>query len=519
MANVGRYEIVRELGRGGMGIVYLAHDTLLKRQVAIKKVLPPKPHDDPDWDETVQRFIREAQSAASLNHPNLVSIYDVLAEGDSTAIVMEFVEGKTLGEVFPFKTCVPAAIALEVLRQCASALDYAHSRGIVHRDIKPANILLDEKRSVKIADFGLAKPLNSDTVTHGCALGTLEYMSPEQVDARPVDNTTDQYSLAVVAYRMLTGCRIFDAHTKASWFAMVLYKTSQPASEKNPSLPGAVDPVLARAMEKNPTARYASCSQFVAELERALTAPQHDLTSMVEETATISSAHISNEVKIPTRSEHVGARKFIAITAGALVLLVAGWFAIEGLRRPPPLIPVKLASQDGVSVRVNGNECVTPNCALSLQAGTYTLLAGKDGYEPLKQLLVIKPGQADMTISLPLIPLPEIVQVNTNLSTGTVRIDARRVGDLVNGSFSVSGIKPGEHLIEVTGSGADFKARWQSQSGGAPVMVDIVEAKDLDATVISSAGTRGKITANRESLPIKIDGSAAGPDHRRRYLS
>jgi len=125
MSQAGRYEIVRELGRGGMGIVSLANDTLLKRQVAIKRVLPPKVQDQSDWDETLRRFIREAQSAASLNHPNLVAIYDVLTDEDSTSIVMEFVQGKTLEEVFPLKTCVAAADALGVLRQCASALDYA----------------------------------------------------------------------------------------------------------------------------------------------------------------------------------------------------------------------------------------------------------------------------------------------------------------------------------------------------------------------------------------------------------
>jgi tRNA A-37 threonylcarbamoyl transferase component Bud32 len=500
MSQFGRYEIVRELGRGGMGIVYLANDTLLKRQVAIKKVLPPKIQNQSDWDETLRRFIREAQSAASLNHPNLVAIYDVLSEGDATSIVMEFVEGRTLEDVFPLKTCVAPTAALGILQQCASALDYAHSRGIVHRDIKPANILLDEAGSVKIADFGLAKPLDSETVTRGGAIGTLEYMSPEQLDAQPVDNTTDQYSLGVVAYRMLTGCRIFEAETTSSWFAMVFNKTPLPASRRNPALPPAADAVLARTLEKTPAARYPSCHQFVAELELALTAP-----TIVEPTRTLS-----GRITTSRRMQGWNERKSISVAASAMVLLVVGWFAFEELRRAPPLVPVKVAGQDGVSVRVGGNQCVTPNCTLSFGPGTYSLVAAKDGYEPVKQPLVVKAGQADVTISLALVPLPEIVQVNTNFSTGTVMVDERRAGDLVNGSFSISGIAAGEHRLEVTGSGVDFKARWRSQIGVAPTLVGPLEAKNLDATVVSSVGTRGNIISNRDSQPIKIDGSVVG---------
>src|ERR1035437_682039 len=275
MAQVGRYDILTELGRGGMGVVYLARDTLLKRQVAIKTVLPPQGQEEPERGDAIRRLIREARAAAGLKHPHIVGVYDLIQDGDSTSIVMEYVKGKTLAEMVRLGSQALPVFAVGVLKQCAGALDYAHSRGIVHRDIKPANIMLDEAGSVKIADFGVAKMLHATTdLTHGFAVGTLEYMSPEQLKVRQVDGASDQYSLAVVAYRLFTSHRIFDADAAGQWCWLILQAEPLPASQKNAGLPRAVDAVLARAMAKKPAVRYSSCSQFLAELERALTPPR-----------------------------------------------------------------------------------------------------------------------------------------------------------------------------------------------------------------------------------------------------
>jgi serine/threonine protein kinase len=254
-----------------MGVVNLAFDPLLKREVAIKSVLRPPLEQVQTWQEIVQRLIREAQAAAALRHPNIVAIYDVIADDDAPSIVMEFVHGKTLSELATLGKPADPKFALQVLKECADALDHAHSRGILHRDIKPSNIMLDQAGSVRLADFGVAKFLDSQTdLTHGLAIGTLEYMSPEQLEARQVDRRTDQYSLAVVAYRILTGCKIFDAPTMGSWCAAVMHQDPAPASERNKSLPRAVDTVLARAMAKSAAARYETCAAFVADLERAM---------------------------------------------------------------------------------------------------------------------------------------------------------------------------------------------------------------------------------------------------------
>jgi hypothetical protein len=428
---------------------------------------------------------------------------------------MEFVKGQTLARVIPLGRCPAPAFATKVLRQCACALDHAHARGIVHRDIKPANIILDETGSVKIADFGIAKQLNATTdLTRGFTVGTLEYMSPEQLEARPIDRTTDQYSLAVVAYRVLTGCRIFEAETMGTWCAMILREMPAPANGRNPALPPAVNTVLARAMSKTPSARYRSCSQFVSELEQALGVPhvpqpEFDPESDAGRTLTLTRKPAFSD-KLRVWSQIAAARKSLAVAASALLLLLVGWFVVAALHRAPRLVPVRVATLDGVTVRAGTSECVTPNCTLRFEPGTYSLSATKDGYETLKQPLVVKRGQTGADISLPLVPLPETVQVNTNFSAGAVLIDEKRAGDLVNGSFSISGIGAGEHTIEVTGNGADFKAQWRSQIGVAPTLAGGVEAKDLNATVVSSIGARGRIVSNGDSQTIRIDGAVVG---------
>jgi serine/threonine protein kinase len=244
---------------------------------SVKSILRPDGSEVQNWDETVQRFIREAQAAAKLRHPNIVVVYDVVPHGTSPSIIVEFVDGVTLSKALPQHEPVEPRFAIRVLRQCAAALDHAHARGIVHRDIKPSNILLDETGSVRIADFGLAKLLQSTTeLTRGLAVGTLEYMSPEQLEGKPVDGHSDQYSLAVVAYGLLTRRKIFDAESPGAWCAMVVQREPQPASKRNAGLPGAVDPVFSRAMAKKPSARYGSCIEFVSELEMALLQPFPD---------------------------------------------------------------------------------------------------------------------------------------------------------------------------------------------------------------------------------------------------
>ena len=273
MALEDRYQTVRKLGEGAMGIVWLCNDTWLKRDVAIKRIKPRDGQDPSERSKAVQRMIREAQAAASLKHPHIVAVYDVIPDESSPSIIMEYVHGKSLLEAAPLGTLAETSFALRVLKECAGALDYAYSRGRVHRDFKPANVMLDEAGNALIMDFGIAKLLDSPTdSTHLKVMGTFEFMSPEQMNASSVDGRSDQYSLAVVAYQLLTGCRVFDAEDLGTLISMALLQGPPPASGRNPRVPQTVDDVLSKALSKKSADRYNSCTEFVTELEARLLA-------------------------------------------------------------------------------------------------------------------------------------------------------------------------------------------------------------------------------------------------------
>jgi serine/threonine-protein kinase len=207
-AQIGRYVIRGELGRGAMGIVYDAVDPMIGRRVAVKVISLKEGADSRQAEFMKERLFREARSAGRLFHPGIVVILDVGLHGDAAFITMEHIDGRSLHQVLAAGRLAPD-VTISIVKQTAAALDYAHQFGVVHRDIKPANIMLQGNVTVKVADFGVAKLLsaNNQTVT-GLLMGTPSYMSPEQIEAQPVDGRSDQFSLAVMAYELLTGVRL-----------------------------------------------------------------------------------------------------------------------------------------------------------------------------------------------------------------------------------------------------------------------------------------------------------------------
>jgi serine/threonine-protein kinase len=199
---IGRYTVRNQLGRGAMGVVYLAEDTLLNRQVAIKTI--DLGVEDPSEREFLRnRLLRDARAAAVLSHPNIVSVHDVLQAGDTACVVMEYVCGESLAARLRSGLRLEPEAIVRILRQMASALDYTHSRGVIHRDVKPGNVMIDTGGTAKIMDFGIARLSDTRTVTPtGMVMGTVEYMAPEQVKGETVDGRADQFSLAAVAYQM-----------------------------------------------------------------------------------------------------------------------------------------------------------------------------------------------------------------------------------------------------------------------------------------------------------------------------
>ena len=267
---IGRYQIRGELGRGAMGVVYLAIDPAIGRQVAIKTIRIRDIHNEAQQQKLRERLFREARSAGVLSHPNIVTIYDMDEDEGVAYIAMEFVNGPPLDKALAGPMAVSGSETLRILRQCASALDYAHSRGVIHRDVKPGNIMLDEERSVKITDFGIAKiTAPSNTTETRSVTGTPSYMSPEQVQGLPVDGRSDQFSLAVIAYEILTGERPFHGEHLSTIVYRIVAEEPTEAHRINDALTRQIDAVLRRALAKKPENRFPNCASFVGALEMA----------------------------------------------------------------------------------------------------------------------------------------------------------------------------------------------------------------------------------------------------------
>ena len=266
---IGRYRILGELGRGATGVVYRAQDPAIGRIIAIKTIRLADITDGTERERLRERLFREAQSAGILSHPNIVTIYDIAEEGGLAYIFMECVDGPSLEKILSGSQSLESKSIFVLLRQTATALDYAHKKGIVHRDIKPANILIHESSTAKIADFGVAKILSQQMTHAGVMMGTPNYMSPEQVQGHAVDGRADQFSLAVVAYEVLTGEKPFVADQLPALLFRIVREDPVPPQRLNPTLAPQVESVLRKALAKGASDRYASCCEFVDALEAA----------------------------------------------------------------------------------------------------------------------------------------------------------------------------------------------------------------------------------------------------------
>jgi predicted Ser/Thr protein kinase len=264
---VGGYRVEAELGRGGQAIVYRATQMSLQRVVALKVVSPQYASDE----GFMERFKREGISAASLDHPNVVPVYEA-GESDGVAyLAMKYIDGGSLDDLLRRGGSIPLPRALSILRQIAEALDYAAGRGFIHRDVKPANVLLGPGDHVYLTDFGLARALEGSRITRtGVWMGTLEYIAPEQIRGSEVTPAADRYAFAVVAYEMLTGRPPFQREDRTALLYAHLSDTPEPPSTLRPELGGGVDAVLARALAKDPDQRYPSAGAFVEALAQAI---------------------------------------------------------------------------------------------------------------------------------------------------------------------------------------------------------------------------------------------------------
>ncbi len=327
---VSQYRILAKLGRGGMGEVYLAEDEQLGRKVAIK-FLPPDVATD---EHAKQRLLREARTAATLDHPNICAIYEIGQEGQHSFIVLQYIEGQTLAA--KLKSQLPdVPEALAIAEQVAEALREAHTRGVVHRDIKPENIMLTSRSQVKVLDFGLAKMIHDPSQTSGntatmlsvpgMVLGTVPYMSPEQVRGEELDSRTDIFSFGIVFYELLSGRRPFEAKSTAELISAILTSDPPPISFSNPGhLGSSAERLIRKCLEKDPARRYQAMADLIVDLQRIR---RESETGHFAQTAIMTSAQTA------TAKRGLSGKRLEAVIA-AVILAVAGATYLYSVRTP-----------------------------------------------------------------------------------------------------------------------------------------------------------------------------------------
>lgn len=293
-----RYEILEKIGNGGMATVYKAKCHVLNRFVAVK-VLKEEFITDIDF---IKRFRSEAQTAASLTHPNIVSIYDVGNEGDVYYIVMELIQGKTLKEIIVEDGKLSWKWSVNIAIQIASALETAHRNNLIHRDIKPHNIIITEDGMAKVTDFGIAKAVSNSTITaFGTTIGSVHYFSPEHAKGGVTDAKSDIYSLGIVMYEMLTGRVPFDADTPVSVALMQVQEEPIEPRKLNPQIPISVNNIILKAMQKDPADRYQNATEMLIDLSTALKRPDDDFVKLNKKFDTLQTQKLSTLYDIDSK--------------------------------------------------------------------------------------------------------------------------------------------------------------------------------------------------------------------------
>jgi serine/threonine protein kinase len=270
--HIGKYPVLREIGSGATSKVYLARDPFANRDVAIKVFLFDKHADEQEERMMHKAFVAEASLAGKLNHPHIVDVFDAVVDPDRSYLVMEYVPGTTLEAYVDPATLLPMGKVVEIIFKCVRALEYACRHGVIHRDIKPGNILLSETGETKVGDFGASFQQKLLDTTQITMVGSPAYMSPEQIRTEPLTHQTDIYSLGVTMYRLLTGRLPFTASTQAGLTYAILNTEAQRPAKLRPDLPGLLDAVVMKAIEKDPGARYASWLDFGKDLSQAFAA-------------------------------------------------------------------------------------------------------------------------------------------------------------------------------------------------------------------------------------------------------
>ena len=356
MDKIGKYTVSSEIGRGGMGIVYRALDPYIGRTVAVKTVRLDLLRQEAGKDEALKRFLREAQAAGNLSHPNIVTIYDVGEHEGLIYIAMEHVEGASLEAMLQQGRKFSLEEIVRLVAQIAAALDYAHGKGIVHRDIKPANILVGPDLNVSIVDFGIARTAASTMTQTGMLMGTPRYMSPEQISGKKVDARADIFSLGAILYELLTQRNPFEGESITTVIYKIMHAELPPLSDYDRQLPAALDAVVRKALARDADARYATCAELLAGLQGCMTsAPPGDAGK--EGRAGLEQTQLLRDgEKTVLQAPVARSRRWLPLAAALVIVLAAAVAVRHFSRRPAPVLPAPAADLGEAPVNVAAEE-------------------------------------------------------------------------------------------------------------------------------------------------------------------
>jgi len=437
---ISHYRIIKPLGEGGMGQVYLAEDTNLGRLVAMK-VLAAKYNADPDF---LARFKREARATAKLNHPNIVMIHEIDEHDGITYIVMEYVEGESLKDLIR-REKLPIPKILAIVKQVGDGLGAAHKERVVHRDIKPANILLGKTGQVKIVDFGIAKLQDTTGLTQeGRTMGTPHYMAPEQVKGEKVDTRADIFSLGVLLWEMLARQLPFNGETGYAIMFAITQKEPAPLAKFNPEVSGNLQEIISRCLQKDADRRY----QNVEALQRDLHAEEQALRAGIDATQTI----ISDKGADIRPRRWQGRRRAMIAYAALLALSVITFLLLRGTNKEEPMAGLSIAtSPAGAAIFLNGDSIgISPleNYGVAAEENLAVRLR-QPGYFTFDTAIVVKTGER-FRLSQSLRPATVQVAVIINPATAQVIIDDQTISPSRRANLE---LKVGQHRIRVLNAG------------------------------------------------------------------
>src|ERR1039458_5480442 len=532
MDRIGRYKIVRELGRGAMGVVYHAIDPNIGRPVAIKTINLGAVPKAEDQERMRERLFREARSAGILSHPGIVTIYDVEQQDDLAYIAMEYVDGPTLDQVLSQPDALAPERMFSIFGQTAVALDYAHGKGIVHRDIKPANIMIAADGTVKITDFGIAKITASEQFTMtGSIVGTPHYMSPKQVQCQTVDGRSDQFSLAVIAYEVLTGEKPYTGEHLTTVVYKIVAEEPPAPRRINPSLAGPIEGVLRKGLAKKPDARFRTCQEFAEALEAACASSKnwHALPRGGSLNATtVGAAQAMSAVALPPprraarrestgTSETRGDRKSGFLPFLMATLVAAGLLAIVGWETKPwrglihPDVPKQAESQP----QPPQPETPPPASASATTTGAKPSPLSAAEVTPPKQEPVTPPEPKKDTHAAPPVrrvpPVraapPQPIMVISSPGGAIATLD--RQADTVCSAPCPIEAAPGHHTIAIAKKGYDVENR-DVEVGSIPVELPAVVLRAVQGTLMLTSQPEGAavlVNGKRytESTPAQIN--------------